>query len=308
MPLYVTGLSPYSLQMKISPLYSRVRRLHVVVWVVICLLVGMAGCAQAPYTGRSQLILLDKEQEMLLGMKASEEVKRTERLSTDARRVALVNRVGRRIAAGAARPEYQWEFYVVANDTPNAFALPGGKVYVYEGMFKYARTENQLATVMAHEIAHVIARHGVERMSSQMALSLGGDLAGLMVSGGDAAAFNTFQQLYGFGSQVAVGLPHSRSQESEADRIGLILMAKAGYDPRSALSFWQNMLYTDTSQLPFFLSTHPTDEERIADLVDDMPEAMQYYTPVQKEPRSYLPGAFDAPYSPPSSGYQPYRY
>ncbi len=282
---------------------------HALAVIVFFALLGafVAGCAKAPSSAPSESVTIEPEQEMLLGIKASDDVKRTERVSENKRFTALVNRVGQRLAEVAARPDYQWEFHVVASDTPNAFVLPGGKVFVYEGMFQFARTEAQLATVISHEIAHAIARHGAQRIHSYMTTTLGGNMTDLMMSGGDDVAFEAYQTLYGFGSNHTVGLPYGRLQESDADRIGLTLMAKAGYDPRLALSFWQNMLHIDKDQAPFYLSTHPIDQQRITELIQEMTEARKDYTPRARKTREYLPGAFNAPRTLPDSGFQPFR-
>ncbi|MDH3598437.1 MAG: M48 family metallopeptidase, partial [Candidatus Tectomicrobia bacterium] len=202
-----------------------------------------------------------------------------EKLSQDAQVNAMVRRVGRRIADAANRPDFQWEFRVVEKDEANAFALPGGKVAVYTGILKYTETEAGLAVVMGHEVAHALARHGGERMSQSMVAQFGLTLGDLALGGSNPAVMQAVQMAYGVGVQ----LPFGRRQESEADHIGLILMAKAGYDPNEAVPFWQRMSGGKTGNAPpEFLSTHPSGATRIRQLQQWMPEALQYYRPSAK--------------------------
>lgn len=237
------------------------------------ILFAALGCAAAPYTGRSQLIIVSQEQEMALGADAYQQVLQKEKLATDAAQAALVERVGRRVAAVAARPDYQWEFKLVENDAANAFCLPGGKVAVYTGILPYTANEAGLAAVIAHEVAHALARHGAERLSRAQLLELG-EVGVAAATGMSAGTLQIFELAYGLG----VELPFSRSQELEADHIGLILMAKAGYDPREAIAFWGRMAAKrEGRKLPQFLSTHPYDEVRIRQLEELLPEALNYY-------------------------------
>jgi metalloendopeptidase OMA1, mitochondrial len=189
----------------------------------------------------------------------------------------MVERVGRRIAQAANQDEYNWEFHTLAGDTANAFALPGGKIFFYEGIFKYADTEDKLATVMAHEIAHVLVRHGAERLSMSLISQMGQQAALQALNIQSPVALQTFQVAYGMASQVGVILPYGRKQELEADRVGLILMAKGGYDPRAAVEFWETMAEASKGSPPPFLSTHPPEEQRIREIREMIPEVMQYY-------------------------------
>jgi predicted Zn-dependent protease len=195
------------------------------------------GCATAPYTGRNQFIVVSEGQEASLGDEAYRHTLRDSVVTHDFNAERLVRRVGEKIAAVANKPDYKWEFTIINDpETVNAFALPGGKVEVYTGIFGPARDEAGLAVVMGHEVAHALARHPAERMSQGMLFQLGG--AGLGVAlGKNPAMANQILQAFG----VVVALPFSRSQETEADHIGLILMAKAGYDPRVALDLWERM-------------------------------------------------------------------
>jgi predicted Zn-dependent protease len=206
----------------------------------------------------------------------SKEILQKEKISRDPQMNGSVTEVGRRIAAAASQPDYQWEFHVIDNPkTANAFCLPGGKVFVYTGLFRYIQDEPQLAAVIGHEVAHALARHGAERVSMVLLAQTGGAVLGA-ASGMDA---QVFQQAFGVAANYGVVLPFSRSQESEADRIGLILMAKAGYPPQAALAFWDNMARGEKGQQqpPAFLSTHPATADRIAAIERDIPEAMRYY-------------------------------
>ena len=248
------------------------------------LLLLVQGCATAPYTGRNQLLLISPSQEMSMGMQAAQEVLSEEPLSRDPRYVNAVQEVGWNVARAANEPGFQWEFFVIDKpDTANASCLPGGKVFVYTGIFQYARNPDQLATVIAHEVAHAVARHGGERISNMLVLQLGQQAALAAMGQGSPTAVQALQVAYGLGANVGYILPFSREQEYEADRIGLIIMAQAGYDPRAALDFWVNMSQNaNQANMPEFLSTHPTSENRLANIRSFLPEAMSYY-----RPRSY---------------------
>ncbi|MFQ5737002.1 MAG: M48 family metallopeptidase [Thermodesulfobacteriota bacterium] len=236
------------------------------------------GCASTPYTNRQQLMLVSEAEEMRIGAAVFEQVKKDETLSTDARKNALVERVGRRIAAAAEKPGYAWEFVVLKSEQVNAFALPGGKVAVYTGILPLTGDETGLAVVMGHEVAHVLARHGAERISQQEALSVGEAALSIALLGRSPAAGRAVLEAYGLGARVGVLLPYSRTHEAEADKIGLILMARAGYDPRAAAGFWRRMSAKHKGPSPpEILSTHPSDRRRIEEIEKFMPIAMQYY-------------------------------
>lgn len=250
-------------------------------FITLCLLFQLAGCATAPITGRSQLLIVPESDEIALGMKAYQETVSKAKISNEPQVNALVKRVGTRIATVANKPSYQWQFTVIDDaKTANAFALPGGKVAVYTGILPYTVDENGLAFVLAHEVGHVLARHGNERMSQQLLIQLGQQGLNLAIANKSAAAVQAINLGYGLGTTVGVALPFSRTQEYEADHIGIILMAKAGYDPREAPRFFERMLSGHGGkQTPEFLSTHPADANRIRDLKSLIPEAMQYYKP-----------------------------
>jgi predicted Zn-dependent protease len=234
---------------------------------------GFTGCTTTE-TGRKQLNLVSQEQEMQLGLTAFDEMKKETPISKDREANALVARVGARIAAQAADrlPNAQWEFVVFDSPEANAFCLPGGKVGVYTGLLPIAKTEAGLATVIGHEVAHASNHHGAERMSEAMALQGVGQALG-------AATPEKYSQAamvaFGLGAKVGRELPHSRKQETEADHVGLMYMAKAGYDPEEAVRFWERFAETHkgASGPPAFLRTHPVDAKRIADLQALMPEA-----------------------------------
>lgn len=246
----------------------------------VLLLLGLSGCATVPYTGRSQFVLMSPQQELALGQQASQQVRREYRVNTNPRYTNQVERVGRNVARAANQPDYEWVFTTIEDSSLNAFALPGGKVYVNTGMVDFAKSDAELATVIAHEIAHVIARHGAERMSRVMMAQIGGSALAGALNIQTPATRQAFDSAYGLATNVGVILPHSRSQELEADRIGLILMAKAGYNPSAALDFWSRMMSAkEGSGTPSFLSTHPTDETRLREIRSLIPEAMKYYSP-----------------------------
>jgi predicted Zn-dependent protease len=254
-------------------------------------LLGIAACATVPYTQRSQLLLISQSEELRLGAAAYQEVLKKQRLVHDPEVNAAVRRVGERIAQAADRSTYDWEFKVI--DDPkqvNAFALPGGKVAVYTGLFPVAQDEAGLAVVMGHEVAHALARHGAERMSQGLLVQLGAVGLSVALGSSSPATRNAIFQAYGLGSQVGVLLPFSRSQEEEADHIGMILMAKAGYDPEAALALWQRMDARATGHAPpEFLSTHPGYHTRQRNIEGWMAEARGYYQPVAGQTIEKLP-------------------
>src|SRR5215470_5169115 len=237
-----------------------------------------AACATAPYTGRSQLMMVSQSEELTMGVQAYKEALSKASVVHDAAVTARVRAVGERIAKAADKPEYQWEFTVI--DDPkqaNAFALPGGKVAVYTGLFPIAHDDAGLAAVLGHEVGHAIARHGAERVSQAMSAQAVGTALSVGVGAVAPGASSAVMAAYGLGSQVGVLLPWSRTQEAEADHIGLILMAKAGYDPHAALDLWQRFAQAEKQQPPEFLSTHPGYGTRQQNIASWIPEAERYY-------------------------------
>lgn len=241
----------------------------------------LAACEAAPVTGRQQLVLLSDDQSTQMGLDAYQKILKESKLSTDQALVARVRRVGNRIAVASGRTDYKWEFNVIVDDTPNAFALPGGKVGVNTGLFKVAQNDDQLAAVMAHEVGHAIARHGAERMSQQMAVQVG--LSSLGLAGETGAQY---AELAAMAATLGVVLPFSRTQEAEADHIGIVMMAKAGYDPRGAVALWENFSKLGGDRQPEFLSTHPAPASRIQNLKALLPEAMAIYNKSEKAPNA----------------------
>jgi predicted Zn-dependent protease len=241
----------------------------------------LAGCQTVPETGRSQLNLISADEEMKLGVTEFQQTKQKTPISKDAQANAMVQRAGQRIAAVAKLPNAQWEFVVFESPEANAWCLPGGKMGVYTGILPITKDEAGLATVIGHEVAHATAHHGAERMSDQMVAQAGGSAVGALVSGKSQATQALVGQAYGVASQVGVLLPFSRKQEAEADYIGLLYMARAGYDPAAAVAFWErfseyNRQHGGSEGLSF-LRTHPLDEKRIQSLKDELPRARVEY-------------------------------
>lgn len=245
--------------------------------ILVLLTILIAGCTSVGITGRKQLMLVSKSEETQLGLQSFNEVVKSSKISTDTANTNLVKKVGQKIAA-VSGVDFDWQFILIDDKQVNAFCLPGGKVAVYTGILPYTQTEEGLAVVMAHEIAHALARHGAERMSQQMLMNTG--LSATSIALGQNQNKDLIMGALGIGGNLGVMLPYSRKHEFEADRIGLVLMAKAGYNPQAAVSFWTRMSQTSASKgsaLEKFLSTHPSDKDRIAAINQRLPEAMQYY-------------------------------
>lgn len=246
--------------------------------VALAVAILVSACESVPITGRSQLQLISEQQETALGLQAYQDVLKKEKVSNDPALNAMVRRVGTRIAAVTGKTDYQWEFKVIENDKQmNAFCLPGGKVAVYTGILPVTRDEAGLAAVIGHEVAHAVARHGGERVSQQLVAE--GITAALVIGTQDSGRANLYAGLLGLGATVGVLLPYSRLQESEADRLGMIYMAKAGYDPAAARELWVRMSEAGRGRgkPPEILSTHPADATRIRQIEQWLPEARQHY-------------------------------
>lgn len=254
----------------------------------LLLVIFLASCGSVPFTGRKQLQLVSNDEVIALSLQQYQEFMRSapvERGTADAK---LVARVGSRLANAVETfyksngyeselSNYAWEFNLVADKSVNAFAMPGGKVVVYSGLLPVTQTEDALAVVIGHEIAHVIAQHSNERISQQVALQYGGAIAGGLL-GNSETAQQIGNTVFGIGAQYGVMMPYARKQELESDEIGVIIMAIAGYDPRVAIPFWQRMAQASSgAQVPEVLSTHPADNRRIDRLNEIMPTALQYY-------------------------------
>lgn len=249
----------------------------------------LMACAEVPITQRQSLSLLPESQLATMSLQEYDKVLKDSKLSSNQQQVKMVRRVGNKIAKSAEAflaeagmqseiKNLNWEFNLIEDDKlANAWVMPGGKAAVYTGILKYTRDETGLAVVLGHEVAHAIARHGNERMSQGLLAQMGGVALSVALSQNSAATQNLFMQAYGAGATVGLLLPYSRLHESEADRIGLTLMARAGYDPREAVPFWQRMNEQGGRRPPEFLSTHPAPESRVANIKKYIPEAMPYY-------------------------------
>ncbi len=252
---------------------------------------SLPACTTNPYTNRSQFLMIPASQEIAMGAQAYEQVLHDPKMppSTDPREIEPVKRVAARIIDAAKKSKYadiankfEWEVTVIKDDkTMNAFALPGGKIAVYTGIFPVAKNEAGLAAIMGHEVTHALARHGGERMSQGIATQ-GALLVGVVALGVSGVSDETAQLAMLAGGAVAsygIILPYSRKHESEADYIGLLLSADAGYDPREAVHVWERMQEASKGQPPEFLSTHPGHGTRIKQLQSWMPEALEHYHP-----------------------------
>ena len=244
---------------------------------VVFLLLSIVACQTVQQTGRTQFIIVSDSQELQLGNDAYKETLNKNHLSTRSDWQTQVRRVGQRIAAAADKPDYKWEFNVIQGKEINAFALPGGKVAFWEGIMPVAQDDSGVAVIMGHEVAHALARHGAERMSQSMGAELLGQIISVGIGQVSPGIHDEVLQAYGLGATVGVLLPWGRTQESEADRIGLTLMAKAGYDPATAVAFWERMSKIGGDKPPEFLSTHPSDTTRINQIKEWLPEARSNY-------------------------------
>jgi len=254
------------------------------------LLLLQSSCSQVEITGRQQFNIVPDSLINSMSFQSYREFLSQQKLSRNAEQTQMVRSVGSRIRAAVERyceqtlcteklQDYQWEFNLVEDPNVNAWCMPGGKVVVYTGMMPIAQNEAGLAVVMGHEIAHAFARHGSERMTQGLLVDFGGMALSRAIETKPTQTQELFMQSYGIGTQLGFLRPYSRLHENEADRLGLIFMAMAGYDPHEAVAFWQRMSAAQKGpRLPQFLSTHPADQSRIQNIQDLIPEAMQYYS------------------------------
>jgi predicted Zn-dependent protease len=257
--------------------------------IIVGLLIMLFACARVPITGRKQLSFVPESQVLSMSLQQYSDFLKTSKLSDNKQQTQMVKTVGSRIADAVGRyfaqnnmsnqlKDYKWEFNLVQDSQINAWCMPGGKVVVYTGIMPVVQNEDGLAVVLGHEISHAVANHGDERMSQQLLTQFGGAALSVALQKQPEKTQQIFLASYGVGSQVGILLPYSRVQESEADHLGLIFMAMAGYDPHGALDFWQRMMNSQKgSSPPAFLSDHPSDETRLNKIEELMPEAMQYY-------------------------------
>ncbi|MEE9190858.1 MAG: M48 family metallopeptidase [Candidatus Neomarinimicrobiota bacterium] len=249
----------------------------------------ISGCSSVVLTNRTQLNLIPRETILNMSFDQHNLFLEENTVSSDPSEVEMVKRVGIKIQHSVENyfseqnlskqlKDYDWEFDLVVNSEPNAWCMPGGKVVVYTGILSITNNENGLAVVMGHEVAHSIARHGNERMSQTLIAQLGGIALYQALEERPEETQQFWMSAYGLGAQAGLILPYSRLHESEADRLGLIFMAMAGYDPNGAVNFWQRMgEHKSGASPPEFLSTHPSDKTRIEKIESHLPEAMAYY-------------------------------
>jgi predicted Zn-dependent protease len=256
------------------------------------LLMFLSACSRVAITGRKQLTLVPASMMHSLSFSNYQQFLTENKVSTDQKKTQMVRDVGVRIQRAVEQycsendfndliKGYKWEYNLIEDDAINAWAMPGGKVVIYTGLFKIVQNENDLAVVMGHEIAHAFAKHGSERMSQGLLVELGAIGLSEALETRPAETQELFMQSYGIGTQVGLLLPYSRVHETEADHLGLIFMAMAGYDPNVAVSFWERMSQASGKgdYVPEILSTHPADSTRIANIKNLLPEAMRYYRP-----------------------------
>lgn len=267
---------------------SRNFRFSLICAVVIITSFFIEGCSTVPLTGRSQLNLLPEADMVQMSLTSYDQFLSENKVSKNQQQLTTLKRVGEKVAASVEKylidngyesyiANFDWEFNLVDSDVPNAWCMPGGKVVFYTGILPLTKTEAGLSVVMAHEIAHAVARHGNERMSHGMLLQMGGVAVGEAMKEKPEETQAIFSTAYGLGSQFGIMLPFSRKHEYEADKMGLIFMAMSGYDPRESVAFWQRMSEQGGQKPPEFLSTHPVDTKRIEALELIMPEALKYY-------------------------------
>lgn len=252
-----------------------------------------SACRTVPVSGRRSLNLVS-ESEIIQSSKA-QYVSYVAQMphSDDPVKVQRVERVCRNIANAATQylntngmqslaQQMEWQFTLIADRRINAFCMPGGKIVIYTGILALCDTDAELATVVSHEVSHAIAQHSNERLSTEILRRMGAQLLGQAVGSSSALTQTVIQQAYGLGSQVLISLPYSRTQEHEADQMGLVFMAMAGYNPQEATSFWQKMAQQGVSSTPELLSTHPSDQKRIQKIGEYMPKALPYYETYKK--------------------------
>jgi predicted Zn-dependent protease len=260
---------------------------HLVVLVTCSIF--MASCSTVPVTGRKQLNLVPESQMLAMSFQEYTTFLQQNKVSANKEQTALVKKVGGRIQGAVEKyfaekkisdqlSGYKWEFNLVESKEVNAWCMPGGKVVVYSGILPVTKDEDGLAVVMGHEIAHAVAQHGNERMSQDLLAQFGGMALNEALASKPEQTRQIWMSAFGVGVQVGALLPFSRTQESEADHLGLVFMAMAGYDPRTAVPFWERMAQMSAGKAPpEFLSTHPSDQSRIEKIKAELPEALKYY-------------------------------
>lgn len=253
---------------------------------IVTALLLLSSCGSVPLTGRKQILLVSDQEVLASSLTQYSDYMKSAPVSTNAKGKAMVTRVGKKIAAATEQylksngmeaevRNFAWEFNLVKDDQVNAFCMPGGKIVVYEGLLKLVSSDDELAVVVGHEVAHAVAKHSNERMSQQLMTQYGAQILTQALSNKSAAIQKAGSTIYGLGAQYGVTLPFSRKHETEADYMGLIFMTMAGYDPNVAITFWQKMSAGGAS-VPEFMSTHPSDATRIKDIQKILPELNKY--------------------------------
>jgi predicted Zn-dependent protease len=253
-------------------------------------LLFLTSCTTVPLTGRKQLSLVNESEVMSMSLSQYDQFIQSNKISGNKAETERVRRVGGKIATVVEKyfkdkglstylDGYKWEFNLIEDKSINAWCMPGGKVVVYTGILPLMKNDAQMATVMSHEIAHAVARHGNERMSEQLVAQGFGTALSVALSQKPLQTQQLAMAAFGLGSQLGYMLPFSRTHEYEADEMGLYFMAMAGYDPNQSIDFWKAMAQNSTSKTPEFLSTHPLDENRIKRISEKLPEALKYYHP-----------------------------
>jgi len=262
-------------------------RSDIIFFLIVAL--SLFACSTVPITGRRQMSIIPGATMLSMSFQQYGEFLQSHQLSNDQQQTQIVKRAGKRIQQAVEKyfvennmsaelKNYNWEFNLVEDKAVNAWCMPGGKVVVYTGILPITQDETGLAVVMGHEIAHAVAGHGNERMSQGLIAQLGGTALSVALKDKPEETQKLWMQAFGLGAQVGLVLPYSRLHENEADRLGLIFMAMAGYDPNEAVTFWQRMSQQKSgSSTAEFLSTHPSDTTRIMKIQQAMPEAMRYY-------------------------------
>jgi predicted Zn-dependent protease len=256
----------------------------------LVIFIFLYSCATVPLTGRKQLSLVNESEVISLSLSQYDQFIKSNKISGNKSETERIKRVGNRIAVSveeffsnngqtAYLEGYKWEFNLIEDKAVNAWCMPGGKVVVYTGILPLMKNDAQLATVMSHEIAHAVARHGGERMSEQLVAQGAGAALSVALSQKPKETQQLALAAFGLGTQVGYLLPFSRTHEYEADELGLYFMAMAGYDPAQSVEFWKAMAQNNSSKVPELLSTHPLDGNRIAKITEKLPEAQKYYQP-----------------------------
>lgn len=254
----------------------------------LTLAAGLTACSSVPLTGRRQVLLVSDQEVLTSSLAQYNDYMKSAPRSSSTTQSAMVTRVGKRIAAATEQylrnngleseiKNFAWEFNLVKDDQINAFCMPGGKIVVYEGLMKIVGSDDELAVVIGHEVAHAVAKHSNERMSQQMLAQYGAQILGQSLSQKSAAVQQIATSVYGIGAQYGVMLPFSRKHETEADYMGLVFMRMAGYNPDVAVNFWKKMSAGSTAKVPELMSTHPSDARRIQDIEKALPEVKNKY-------------------------------